>query len=228
MAISGGQQRQDWYAVPGVPLTIVLDTADGADWASAPIVHVGPIEADGDITPVIPAQTATITGTASRANLTLTDAQMAAILTAYPVAARTACPWHVRLGTGESELAVSTGHIIWDTTGRMVTTSAQLVVGPPGPTAVSADADNAASLGTDGLIYVAPGAGTVSSVNGRTGAVVLGAADVGADAAGTAAAATAGLVRFRDTLGNLIPGGTVTITVDTSTGEIADITYQGA
>lgn len=155
MAISGGQQRLDWYAVPGVPLTIVLDTADGADWASAPIVHVGPIEADGDITPVIPAQTATITATASRATLTLTDAQMAAILTAYPVAARTACPWHVRLGTGESELAVSTGHIIWDTTGRMVTASAQLVVGPAGLTAVSADAGNplAATVTHDGKTW---------------------------------------------------------------------------
>lgn len=158
MAISGGQQRLDWYAVPGVPLTIVLDTADGTDWASAPIVHVGPIDADGDITPVIPAQTATITGTASRATLTLTDAQMAAILTAYPVAARTACPWHVRLGTGESELAVSTGHLAWDTTGRLVTTSAQLVVGPPGPTAVSADPGNAAELGSDSLLFVGGGA----------------------------------------------------------------------
>ena len=52
--------------------------------------------------------------------------------------------------------------------------------GPPGPTAVSADADNAASLGTDGLIYVAPSASAVSSVNGQTGAVVLDAADVAA------------------------------------------------
>ena len=34
-----------------------------------------------------------------------------------------------------------------------------------------------------------------------------------------------GLVIFRDTLGNLLPAGTVTITVDTSTLEIADILY---
>ena len=34
-----------------------------------------------------------------------------------------------------------------------------------------------------------------------------------------------GLVIFRDTLGNPLPAGTVTITVDTGTGQIADIVY---
>lgn len=33
-------------------------------------------------------------------------------------------------------------------------------------------------------------------------------------------------VRFRDTEGNPIPDSLVTITVDTATGEIADITFE--
>jgi hypothetical protein len=77
--------------------------------------------------------------------------------------------------------------------------------GPEGPTAVSADAGNAATLGTDSLLFVPavptediegavidyltanPPAAAVDSVNGQTGAVTLDAADVGADPAGTAA-----------------------------------------
>lgn len=39
-------------------------------------------------------------------------------------------------------------------------------------------------------------------------------------------AALAGLVRFRDTDGNPIPGKVVTITVDTDTDEIADIIVE--
>lgn len=188
MATSGGQQRLDWYAVPGVPLTLILDTADGSDWPSAPRVLVGPREADGDITPVLAPLTATITATPSRATLTLTDAQMATILTAYPVGGRSACPWHVRLGTGESETAVSTGYLIWDVTGHLVTTSAQLVVGPRGVSVSSMAVDVDPESDTYGHLLVtmsndttvdagAIGAG-VTSVAGRSGVVALTAADL--------------------------------------------------
>lgn len=62
-----------------------------------------------------------------------------------------------------------------------------VAVGPPGPTVVSSDAGNIATLGSDDFLYV-PGP-PVTSVNGETGAVSLSAADVGADVAGAAASA---------------------------------------
>ncbi len=160
---SGGQQRLDWYLVPGVPTTLVLDTADGSDWPTPPRVLIGPVETDGDITPVVPEIAATIDPvTASRALAVIDDADMAAILTAYPLTARTACPWHVRLGVGEAEDAVSTGHLIWDATGRKVTASATLIVGPMGESLIFTED------GTGGLTITA-GVSTTLTEDGSGG-----------------------------------------------------------
>jgi len=107
------------------------------------------------------------------ASTTLTRAILAALLTAYPVPQ--AVPYAIRTGAHEtgSERVSTTGFLVWDVAGQRTTATVTVLTGPAGPTAVSADADNVALLGTDGLIYVAPGAGTVSSVNGQVGAVVL-------------------------------------------------------
>lgn len=114
------------------------------------------------------------------ATWTLTVAEVTALIgtkTSGQLSAR------ITHGTGDALRGILAGPLtlISEWTGVRGTQSlGAVVVGPEGPTAVSADADNVASLGTDGLIYVAPGAGTVASVNGETGVVVLSAADVGA------------------------------------------------
>ncbi len=132
MITAGGQQRIDWYIVPGVPTTIGLRTLDGEAWPSAPRILIGPLDTDGNPDVVVPEITAVIDpDDGSLARATIDDADMDALLAfdAYQLG----IPWHVRVGTGESEQAVSTGTLRWDTDGNLAQASVVAVlVGPPG------------------------------------------------------------------------------------------------
>lgn len=87
---------------------------------------------------------------------TLTVADVAALAVAWP-----SKDIPVLLVSGDDQLAA--GRLWWrpETWGSdRVQMLGTVVVGPAGPTAVSADAGNAAELGTDGLLYVSPTAGS--------------------------------------------------------------------
>ena len=153
--------RVDAWLIPGLGRTIAITNANGTNWPADTFVHFGPLSATtGEVVPTIAAVTAAVVGPV--ATITLTEANVAAILAAYPHTGVARCPWHIRTGTGATEVAHATGYLGWDLTGsdQSATAVATVIVGPQGPTAVSADIGNAAELGTDGLLFVSPTAGS--------------------------------------------------------------------
>ena len=153
--------RVDAWLIPGLGRTIAITNASGTDWPADTYAHFGPLsESTGEVVPTIAAVTATVVGPV--ATVTLTEADVETIREAFPHTGFARCPWHIRTGSGAGEVAHATGFLGWDLTGsaQSATAVATVIVGPQGPTAVSADVGNAAELGTDGLIFVPPTAGS--------------------------------------------------------------------
>ncbi len=182
--------RVDGWMIPGVPTTLAVIASSGS-WSEAPTVHVGPIDpTDGSVDLTVPVITCTVSG--DEATAVIDEADMAAILTAYPPPR--AVPWSVRTGTGETEQVHALGFLSWDLTGGHTPgATVRLVVGPAADTAEldAATAAAASSAGDAADSATAAADSATAAANSATAAATSasGAATSATAAAGSATAA---------------------------------------
>lgn len=145
--------REDGYLIRGLGRTIVA-IADGG-WPEPPTLYIG---GDAYAAPTM----STTTAADDTATWRLAIAQVAAIDEA--AGAASVVGYWINVGAGEAEDPEIAGYLLIADQGTPGTGSQvgplRLVVGPPGPTSVSADVGNVAEIGTDGLIFVSPTAGS--------------------------------------------------------------------
>lgn len=133
----------------GLPETVSVQSLAG-DWPSDARLVLGSLAAPLATVPL------TVSGTLATATIPAATVAAAHVATdGRPV------PVVLLIGAGGSLDQVGGGRLWWrqESWGSDETQSlGAVVVGPAGPTAVSSDAGNAAVLGSDGLVFVAPGA----------------------------------------------------------------------